>query len=115
MYFLWGQNNRGRKGGDGRFRPRPRMGLPQRTPASYRGWSFHLVEHQSGTVVKRTTYHIGIEDPHGNRIAFLRDFSSLQNATQAAEHWIDERLRMLDRLRGKNAQDSSPESPAQEK
>lgn len=115
MYFLGGQNNRGKRSGDGKFQSRPRMGLPQRRPTSYRDWSYHLVEHKTGTAVSRTTYHVGIEDPHGNRIAFLRDYPSLQSATLAAQHWIDERLRMIDRIRGKTPQEPDPEVPVQEK
>lgn len=98
MYFLWGQHNRGAKDNDGRFRPRPKMGMPQPAESTYREWSFHLVHHKSGAAVTRSTYHVGIDDPHGNRIAYLRDFPSMETATRAAREWVDERIRKIERL-----------------
>ena len=115
MYFLSGQSNRGRGNSDGRFRPREKMGLPPQEASTHRGWSFHFVQHQSGTVVKHTTFHVGIDDPHGNRITHLRDFRSIESATKVAQNWVDERLRRIERRKAAKGPAEITDLPAQEK
>ena len=42
--------------------------------------------------VRRTSYSVSITDPYGNRVEYLRDFSSVDVAGAAAREWIDELL-----------------------
>ena len=115
MYFLQGQNNRGAGGGDAKFHRHHKMGIDRPQGSSYRDWSYDLVHHRTGTTVKRTVYHATILDPHGNRIAHLRDFPTLQAATKAAQEWIDQRLKRLAALKLAIAEEAAAKLRAQEK
>ncbi len=81
-----------RKKETGKFRSYAQTGIEKSTGEPYRGWSFSFVTHQTGSSVRRKRYAVAICDPHKNRAAYLRDFSSLQQATTAAKAWIDQTL-----------------------
>jgi len=76
----------------GLFRSHATAGTRQSPGGEYRGWSYHFVQLQTGTSVKRTSYCVSICDPHHNRVEYLRGFSSTRQAAEAAHHWIDELL-----------------------
>jgi len=89
---LWFAQN-SRPGRDsGKFRTRARLGTARSSDETYRDWSFHLISHNTGSSVRRTTYSVSISDPARNRIAYLRDFPNVEQATTAARTWIDRRL-----------------------
>ena len=91
MSLWYAQNNR-RVKETGKFRRQTPFGT-QKTPGGrHRGWSYHFVSHRAGTSVQRTTYSVSILDPHQNRVAYLRDFSSVDQAASAARQWIDHTL-----------------------
>jgi len=75
-----------------KFRPHAQLGTKKSTGGQYRDWLFDFVAHQTGSGVRRTRYAVSISDPHRNRVQYLRDFSSIQQATEAAQEWIDRTL-----------------------
>ena len=77
----------------GKFHSLTRLGAARTGSQLYHGWSYDLINHMSGAYVKQAYYHVAIRDPHGNRVAYLRDFSSINLAMQGAREWIDEKLR----------------------
>lgn len=76
----------------GKFHVRKRFGTQQSSGGQHRNWSYQLVSHSTGVSVRRTTFSVAILDPHRNRVAYLRDFSNLEQAATAAREWIDLRL-----------------------
>jgi len=77
----------------GKFRLRSREGTENSAGGTYRGWSYSFVTHQTGSSVRRTCYSISLKDAHGNQAAYLRDFSSVDQAVAAAQEWIDSTFR----------------------
>ena len=113
MFLRWGARG-GRKADDGKFRSRPKMGLQQQTGGVYRDWTLQLVFQKTGTAVRRQVVHVAIHDPHGNRIEYLRDFSSVDQATRAGREWIDARLEKLSKQRYRGGIGTVPRLPTQE-
>jgi hypothetical protein len=89
---LWCAQNGRRARETGKFRTRARLGTAKTHGEGYRDWSYHFVSHSTGTSIRRTTYSVAILDPYQNRIAYLRDFSNIEQAAKAAREWIDLRL-----------------------
>lgn len=86
---LWYNTSSSPAKAKGKFVSRPRMGVQRTAGTSYRDWTYEFVSHQTGTSVRRTCYHVSIRDPLGISAEYLRDFPSLEQAREAAEHWID--------------------------
>jgi len=82
-----------RKKETGKFRSYAHVGIEKSAGQSYRGWSFSFTTHQTGSSVRRTRYAVAICDPNKKRAAYLRDFSNIQQATTAAQEWIDQALK----------------------
>ena len=83
-----------RKKESGKFHSHAQLGTTKSTSAEYQGWQLEFVTHQTGSSVSRTRFSVSISDPNKNRVQYLRDFSSLQQATEAAQRWIDKTLSM---------------------
>lgn len=92
---LWCSQTGRPKSDSGKFRSRVRFGTEKSPGGQHRGWSYHFVIHHTGTSVRRTVYHVTISDPHENRLAYLRNFSSVEQAATAAREWIDCRLKSI--------------------
>ena len=92
---LWYAQSGPRSNDTGKFRSRTRVGTEKSSGGEHRGWSYHFVSHQTGTSVKRTSYSVSITDPYGNRVEYLRGFSSVDQAVIAARDWIDALLRKM--------------------
>jgi hypothetical protein len=92
---LWCSQSGRRRNETGKFRTRARLGTVMTPGAEYRDWFYSFVSHSTGTSIRRTTYNVAILDPYQNRIAYLRDFSSIDQAAHAAREWIDHRLSLL--------------------
>ena len=76
----------------GKFQPELVPGTEKCAGGEYRGWHYSFVSHQTGSGVKRKRYAATILDGNRNRVAYLRDCSSIQQATEAAKFWIDETI-----------------------
>jgi hypothetical protein len=76
----------------GKFRAHSQLGTTKSHGEAYRNWSYHLVAHQTGSGVRRTKYSVSVCDPNHQRAAYLQDFCNLQQATTAAQQWIDQQL-----------------------
>ena len=79
----------------GKFRSHAKMGTQKSAVEEYREWHFSLIAHQTGSGVRRICYAVSISDPHHYQVEYLRDFSSIQRAKEAAQEWIDRRIRLL--------------------
>ncbi len=88
----WHAHAGSRKKETGKFRSYAQAGTGKSAGQPYRGWSFSFTTHQTGSSVRRTRYSVSIGDPNNHRAAYLRDFSSIQQATTAAQAWIDNAL-----------------------
>jgi len=88
----WYAHTGPRKSESGKFRSYAQVGIEKSVGQPYRDWSFSFVTHQTGSSVRRTLFSVSICDPSKNRVAYLRDFSSLGQATTAAQAWIDQAL-----------------------
>ena len=88
----WHAHAGSRRKETGKFRSYAQAGTGKSVGEPYRDWSFSFVTHQTGSSVRRTRYAVAICDPNKHRAAYLRDFSSLGQATAAAKEWIDETL-----------------------
>lgn len=113
--FLRFNSKGSKRADDGKFHRRARFGVETNPGGKHRGWSYKLISHQTGTSVKRMIYHAEIRDPHDNQLAFLRDFSNLEQASKAARDWIDERLNLVARLSGVASIGKIPPPPTQKK
>lgn len=98
----------------GKFRPRTRIGTEKSSGSEYRGWSYHFVSHRTGASVARTLYSVSILDPYQNRVAYLRDYSDVQQAAEAAREWIDHTLSLKWPQTLNSSLGSIPELPTQE-
>lgn len=78
-----------------KFQSQLRPGTENTSGAEYRGWHYSFVVHQATGTTRRTRYGVTIRDPKKNRVAYLRDCSSIQQATDAAKHWIDSTLEKI--------------------
>lgn len=76
----------------GKFQSRLKLGTENTAGAQYRGWYYHFIAHQTGSGVRRTRYSVSICDSNHHRVGYLRDCATIQQATEAAKHWIDEKL-----------------------
>ena len=74
----------------GKFHRRPSVGLHNAAGDTYLGWAIQLVQHRTGTAVKRERYHAVVFDADGQRRAYLQGFSNLRQASAAARSWIDD-------------------------
>ncbi len=88
----WHAHAGSRRKETGKFRSYTQAGTGKSVGEPYRDWSFSFVTHQTGSSVRRTRYAVAICDPNKHQAAYLRDFSSLSQATAAAKEWIDETL-----------------------
>ena len=111
---LWFSQTGRRKSDTGKFRSRVRFGTEKSPGGRHRGWSYHFVSHHTGTIVRRTIYSVAISDPHQNRLAYLRNFSSVEQAATAAREWIDCRLSRIWPKSSAGAVGTIPALPAQE-
>lgn len=79
-----------------KFQSQLKLGTDKTAGEEYRGWHYSLVAHQTGSDVRRIRYAVSILDTNKNRVAYLRDCCSIQQAADAAKRWIDQTLgRML--------------------
>jgi len=92
--MTWYAHTGPRKKQSGKFRSYSQTGLEKGTGQQYRGWSFSFVTHQTGSSVRRSLTSVSICDPSKNRVAYLRDFPSIQQAASAAQEWVDHALRV---------------------
>ena len=90
--MTWYARTGPRRNESGKFQSHAHLGPARATGEEYRGWHLEFVTHKTGSSVRRTRYAVAISDPNKNRAAYLRDFSSLQQATTAAQQWIDHTL-----------------------
>lgn len=90
MALWYTSSGRPRYADDGKFHQRAKTGLSQLAQVEHRGWSYQFTSHQIGTSVRRTSYSVTIADPDGHRAEYLRGFSSLDQASEAAREWIDQ-------------------------
>ncbi|MCH7750908.1 MAG: hypothetical protein IH898_01965 [Planctomycetes bacterium] len=111
---LWFSQTGRRKSDTGKFRSRVRFGTEKSPGGRHRGWSYHFVSHHTGTIVRRTIYSVAISDPHQNRLAYLRNFSSVEQAATAAREWIDCRLSRIWPKSSAGAVGTIPALPGQE-
>ena len=81
-----------RRSETGKFRSHAQLGTEKSSGGQYRDWFYSFVTHQTGSGVRRTRYAVSICDPNKNRVEYLRDFSSIEQATVAAQHCIDHQL-----------------------
>ncbi len=112
---LWYSQTGRRKSDSGKFRSHVRLGTEKSPGGRHRGWSYHFVSHHTGTSVRRTIYSVAISDPHQNRLAYLRDFTSVEQAATAAREWIDHRLNRILPKSPACAVGTIPALPSQEK
>jgi len=115
---LWHAQSGPRSKDSGKFRSRKTLGTEKLAEKTHQGWSYHFTSHQAGISVKRTSYHVSISDPQGNRVEYLRGFSSMERAGTAARQWIDGMLKKLEQAaaaRGLGRIPSLPTEPIQEK
>jgi len=115
---LWHAQSGPRSKDTGKFRSRASLGTDQLAGKTHRGWSYHFTSHQAGISIKRTSFHVSISDPQGNRVEYLRGFSSMERAGVAAREWIDEILKKLEQAaasRGLGKIPALPTEPTQEK
>jgi len=115
---LWYTQSSPRSKESGKFRQRVKLGTDQQTGESYRGWSYSYINHQTGISVKRTSFNVSISDPQGNRVEYLRGFSSMERAGAAAREWIDEVVKKIELAaiaRGLGRIPTLPIEPIQEK
>ncbi len=92
---LWSSQRSRRNNDTGKFRSRVRLGMEKSPGGQHRGWSYHFVIHHTGTSIRRKIYSVTISDPHQNRLAYLRDYPSVEQAATAARAWIDCRLKRI--------------------
>ena len=111
---LWSSLRSRRNNETGKFRSRVRLGTEKSPGGQHRGWSYHFVIHQTGTSVRRTIYSVTISDPHQNRLAYLRNFSNVEQAATAARAWIDCRLKRILPRSSAGSIGTIPAPPAQE-
>ena len=111
---LWFSHTGHRNSDTGKFRSQVRLGMEKSPGGRHRGWSYHFVSHHTGTIVRRTIYCVTISDPHQNRLAYLRDFPSVEQAATAAREWIDYRLSRIWPKTLAGAVGTIPALPAQE-
>ena len=111
---LWSSLRSRRNNETGKFRSRARLGTEKSPSGQHRGWSYQFVIHQTGTSVRRTIYSVSISDPHQNRLAYLRDFSSMEQAATAARAWIDCRLKRILPRSSAGAIGTIPAPPSQQ-
>jgi len=90
--MTWYAHTGPRRKETGKFHSHAQLGTKKSTGGQYRGWHFDFVAHQTGSGVRRTRYAVSIRDAQKNRVQYLRDFSSIQQATEAAQEWIDHTL-----------------------
>lgn len=91
--MTWYAHSGPRSHSSAKFRSYTKMGTEKHsTGGRYRDWQYSFVAHQTGSGVRRTRYAVTISDPHGNHVEYLRDFSSIDQATSAAQQWIDRKL-----------------------
>lgn len=90
--MTWYARTGPRKKETGKFHAHAHLGMTTSSGGQYRGWRFDFVAHQTGSGVRRTLYAVSISDPNKNRVEYLRDFSSIHQATNAAQQWIDRTL-----------------------
>lgn len=115
---LWHAQSGPRSNDTGKFRTRAPLGANQQAGKVHRGWSYNFTSHQTGISVKRMNFHVSISDPQGNRVEYLRGFSSMERAGVAACEWIDQILKKLELAaasRGLGKIPSLPAEPTQEK
>ena len=86
---LWYSNSSPRYKESGKFHQRARTGLTRSGSMEYNGWHYQITSHETGTSVKRTTFGVEISDPIQQRAEYLRGYSSFEQATTAAQEWID--------------------------
>jgi len=102
----------------GKFRPRVKLGTDQQAgEESHRGWFYSFISHQAGISIKRTSFNVSISDPQGNRVEYLRGFSSMERAGAAACEWIDEVVKKIELAaiaRGLGRIPTLPNEPTQE-
>jgi len=96
---LWYAQSGPRSRDTGKFRSHARIGTEKSSGGGHRGWSYHLVCHQTGASVRRVNYCVSITDPNGNRAEYLRGFSSAEKAGAAARDWIDALLNKMQRTK----------------
>jgi len=89
-----------RKKESGKFRSSSHLGTEKSVGQPYRGWSFELITHSTGSSVRRMRTSVSILDPNKKGAAYLRDFSSLEQAATAAQEWIDHTLRLAPEVPG---------------
>ncbi len=92
--MTWYARTGPRRKESGKFHSYSQIGLKKSAGESYRDWSFSLVTHQTGSSVRRSLTSVSICDPSKNRVAYLRDFSSIGQAASAAQRWIDQTLNL---------------------
>ena len=90
--MTWYAHSGPRKNATGKFRSYSQLGTEKSAGGRYRGWSYAFVAHQTGSGVRRTRYAVSICDTNKNRVEYLRDFSSIKQATDAAQQSIDQKL-----------------------
>ena len=73
----------------GKFQSELRLGTEKTDGGQYRGWRYSFIAHQASGATRRTQYAVSIRDANNNRAAYLRGCSSIQQAAEAAKHWID--------------------------
>ena len=76
----------------GKFQHHRRLGTQAMGDRAHGEWSFQLIQHHTGTTVKRSVYNVSIADPKGNRAAYLQGFATADGASAAAREWIEERV-----------------------
>lgn len=101
---------RHKKSGD-KFQSERIPGTVKHTGEEYRGWFFSFVAHQTGSGVTRKRYAATILDRNKHRVAYLRDCSSIQQATEVAKHWIDETIAKSLKVATANSLGTIPELP----
>jgi len=90
--MTWHAHTGPRRKTSGKFRSHAQLGTAKSQGGTYRGWHFSFVGHQTGSGVERTRYAVSISDSRRNRVKYLRDFSSVRQATEAAKRYIDTAL-----------------------
>lgn len=93
--MTWYARTGPRRKESGKFKSHSHLGTAQSAGGQHRGWHFDFVAHQTGSGVRRTRYAVSISDPNKNRVEYLRDFSNIGQATDAAKEWIDRTLGLL--------------------
>jgi len=106
---LWYANSSPRYIDSGKFRQRARTGLTRTGHTQHQGWSYHFTSHETGTSIKRTSYSVSIMDPNNHQAEYLRGYSSIEQASQAAQDWIDQTIKKMEYLQ--NPLGSIPKFP----